>query len=321
MFHIVDMHCDTIVRLYMDFHQGIANSLRKNRYHIDVEKLYKGNYLLQNFAIFTDLGSVPNVENHVNGAIACFYEELERNKQYLQPIYTYQDIEQCLEDGKIGAMLTLEEGDVVEDSISRLQEYYDLGVRMIALTWNYPNRLGYPGCYEEDLGLTDFGIQYVQEMERLGIMVDVSHLSDAGFMDVLKYTEGPIVASHSNARSVCSISRNLTDEMIRLIDERKGVIGINYYGPFLEEGQTHSRVAAMVKHIQYIKEVGSIDVIGLGSDFDGIEGKLEIRNAGNMHLLLDALKEAGFSEEEIDKITSKNVLRVYKHFLTKNSTR
>ncbi|WP_249028969.1 dipeptidase [Tannockella kyphosi] len=312
---IVDMHCDTIWKLFYDYRNGIANSLYQNKYHIDIKKLYKSNYLIQNFAIFTDLKEVSDRYDHVNGSIACFYEEMERHKEFIQPIYTYQDIEKCKEEGKVGALLTLEEGDVVFDSIDTLEEYYELGVRMIALTWNHPNSIGYPGCYEKDLGLTEFGIAYIKEMERLGMMIDVSHLSDAGFKDVFKYTTKPIVASHSNARSVCDVSRNLTDEQIRCIDQRGGVIGINFYGPFLQKDQMNSRVEDMVKHIQYIRDIGSIDVIGLGSDFDGIEGKLELRNAGYMYLLLDALKEAGFSEEDIDKITSKNVLRVYQQFL------
>ena len=128
-------------------------------------------------------------------------------------------------------MLTLEDGGVVFNDLSMLRNYYRLGVRMIALTWNYPNGIGYPNFSLDDFtdykqasslqqidtihGLTDFGIQYIREMERLGMIIDVSHLNDAGFYDVLKYTTKPFVASHSNARSICPVARNLSDDMIR----------------------------------------------------------------------------------------------------------
>lgn len=202
---------------------------------------------------------------------------------------------------------------------------------MITLTWNYPNKIGFPNYnkntassfkemyrHNDTDGLTPFGIEYIQEMERLGIIIDVSHLSDAGFYDVCKYTKAPFVASHSNARSICGVARNLTDKMILELAKRKGVIGINYYGAFLqdsEDGKAPSKIKDMIQHIQHIKTIGGIDCVGLGSDFDGIGGELELQDVSYLPQLREALKKAEFTEEEIDKIFYQNVLRVYQEVL------
>ncbi|MCF0105291.1 MAG: membrane dipeptidase, partial [Holdemanella sp.] len=260
--------------------------------------------------------------------------KLDENKDYIAPVYKYSDIEDNERKGKISSLLTLEDGGVVFNSLAMLRNYYRMGVRMIALTWNYENGIGYPNIsmskmddfsipnplqqVDEIHGLTPFGIEYVKEMEKLGMIIDVSHLSDAGFYDVLKYTSKPFVASHSNARSVCNVARNLSDDMIIKLAQRKGVMGLNFCGDFLEEHDKPngiSRIEAMVKHIKYIKELAGIDVIGLGTDFDGISCELEIKDASYMHLLEKALYEEGFSKEEVEKIFYKNVLRVYKEVL------
>ena len=229
----------------------------------------------------------------------------------------------------MSAILTLEEGAVVHNDLAYLRNYYRLGVRMITLNWNFANGIGYPNfdiqgethgyhtCDEKN-GLTSFGIQYVQECERLGIIIDVSHLSDAGFYDVLEYTTQPFVASHSNARGVCDHARNLSDDMIVKLAQRGGVMGINFAADFLDENDQQdalSKISSMVKHIIYIRDLAGIDCIGLGSDFDGIPQNLEIKDASYMPMLYQALQNAGFHEDDIEKIFYKNVLRVYKNVL------
>ena len=149
-------------------------------------------------------------------------------------------------------------------------------------------------------------------MEELGIIIDVSHLSDKGFYDVLKYSSKPFVASHSNARSICSVARNLTDEMIIELSKRGGVMGLNYCSAFIEEDDhVYTSIEGMVRHIRHIAKVGGIDCIGLGSDFDGIGSTLEIKDASGMQKLYYELKKY-FTEDEIEKIFFRNVLRVYK---------
>lgn len=201
---------------------------------------------------------------------------------------------------------------------------------MMTLTWNYENELASPNTnytlYEHpdptvpftSWGLTERGFEVVAEMERLGMIIDVSHLSDAGFYDVLKATTRPFVASHSNARTVSCHVRNLTDDMIRKLAERGGVTGINFYPDFLSH-PTNScnkgKLSEIVAHIKHIEQVGGIECIGLGSDFDGIEGNEDLPDASAMTKLYDALHKEGYSDDNIEKIFSGNVLRVYKDIL------
>lgn len=305
---VVDMHCDTITRLYEHPHE----SLLENSGHIDLKKMQKGDYLLQNFAMFTNLKETTNPFLKANQYINHYYQEIEKYPELIQPVYCYQDIIDHMNQNIMSSMLTLEEGAVIENDLSLLQHYYRLGVRMITLTWNYENGIGYPHLINK--GLTPFGIQYIQEMERLGIIIDVSHLSDEGFYDVFNHTTKPFVASHSNARALCKASRNMSDDMILKLASRGGVMGINFYGRFLKDNSSQSCIDDIVKHILYIKDLAGIDCIGLGSDFDGIDGELEIKDASFYQLLYDALK-VHLSEEEIEKIFYKNVLRVYKEVL------
>lgn len=168
-------------------------------------------------------------------------------------------------------------------------------------------------------GLTAKGKEFVEEMERLGIVPDVSHLSDAGFTDVSEVTKKPFVASHSNARAVCPNVRNLTDDMIRKLSERGGVMGLNFCPDFLEERPVGEKnpgtIAAVARHALHIARVGGMDVLGLGSDFDGIPTHGELPGAQSMERLWEALHRAGFSQSQLDKIFYGNVLRVYRDTL------
>ena len=328
---VVDMHCDTILELLDRDLQGKKASLYTNDLSIDLQKLKKGNYLLQNFALFTDQNTLDIPEHQTMRLYDEYCKQMDTYSQYIAPVYTYSDIEKNDQEGKISSLLTLEDGGVCFQDLAMLRNYYRMGVRMIALTWNYENGIGYPNLSMKDMdgnkpnfkhgidtvhGLTEFGISYVQEMEKLGMIIDVSHLNDAGFYDVLKYTTKPFVASHSNARSVCDVARNMSDDMILRLADRGGVMGLNFCGSFLADRQDHkSCVEDMVKHILYIKNLSGIDVIGLGTDFDGINCPLEIQDASYMYLLEEALYKAGLSQEEVEKIFYKNVLRVYKEVL------
>lgn len=309
-----DMHCDTVTRLYR--HQA---DLSENKYHIDIRKMQQGQCLLQNFAIFTKTDVQDSSFTHQ--AIDYYYEQLKKNKDTIRPVFRYEDILENEKNGCISAVLTLEDGGVIDGDLDNLNRYYEQGVRMIALTWNFPNGIGYPNMdgksrslYTTDLehGLTGFGIEYVKRMEELGIIVDVSHLSDRGFYDVLEHTTKPFVASHSNARSVCGVARNLDDDMIRKLSARGGVMGLNFCSAFIEDhNEKTTLIKDMVRHIDHVVKVGGIDCIGLGSDFDGIDNELEIRDASGMQLLYEALKEH-YSEQDLEKIFYRNVLRVYK---------
>ncbi len=207
-----------------------------------------------------------------------------------------------------------------------------MGVRMMTLTWNFPNELGYPNriltedgrpplCVADtEHGLTEKGIDFVQEMERLGMIPDISHLNDAGIWDVFRYTKKPFVASHSNARALAGHPRNLTDEMIRTLAERGGVAGINFCASFLrdqEEGAEpiHSRCRDMVAHMKHMKQIGGIGCIGLGSDFDGIRSIVEMGDCSGIQMLANEMEREGFTVGEIEAVFHGNVLRLYRELL------
>lgn len=315
----IDMHCDTISKLFMN-----GGNLKSNDMHVDLNKLKKGECLLQNFAVFTDLKYHDS--SFTYNVIDFYHKQMEENKNIIKPIINYSDIVKNENNNLISAMLTLEEGSVIDGDLNNLKRFYDLGVRMITLTWNYPNSIGYPNIncsntnhsindFNVSDGLTDFGIEFVRKCNELGIIVDVSHASDKVFYDVLKYSNKPFVASHSNSRFICKVGRNLTDQMIEDLADRGGVLGLNFCSAFVQNGnELCTTIDKLVEHIKHIVNVGGIDCIGIGTDFDGIKNSLEFKNASGMQLLCESLKGC-FSNDELEKIFYKNVLRVYKDCL------
>ena len=324
---VIDMHCDTIGELFALKSQGQSGTLRENKLHIDLLRMKGSQYLLQNFALFVLLEKDKDPWESVCSLHEIYEQELRQNSDLIAPVYQFTDIAENERVGKMSALLTVEEGAVCKGELEKLHMLYGWGVRMMTLTWNFPNELGWPNLSRGQShylpnttqGLTERGREFVAEMERLGMIPDVSHLSDAGFYDVLAVTKKPFVASHSNARAVCPWVRNMTDDMIRKLAERGGVMGLNFCADFLEEvpeGQKNpGTVAAVVRHAKHIADVGGISVLGLGSDFDGIDTHEELPGAQSMERLWEALKQGGFTEEQLDQIFWKNVLRVYEEVL------
>lgn len=344
---IIDMHCDTICEILDGRKKGQEISLRNNKLMIDLNRMKQGNYSVQNFALFVEQEKGISSFNKVKELLAVFQGEIEENKDMIAQVTTTGEIMENEKKGKLSALLTVEGGEACEGSVENLHYLYRQGVRMMTLTWNFPNELGYPNfnektdCYTPDTthGLTPTGIQFVEEMERLNMIIDVSHLSDGGFYDVLHHTKKPIVASHSNAREVCPWVRNLTDDMIKKLAERGGVTGLNYCGDFLrdpfsdedraeikEKGlaafagkrpqpDSNATLEDIARHARHIVNVGGIECLGLGSDFDGIPSYAGCPKADRMTELADALVKVGFHESEVDRIFYGNVFRLYREVL------
>lgn len=304
---LFDLHCDTILRIY-----GDQTQFRKNDYHIDSGKMIKGDSMAQFFAMFVDLDKTENPYETCNEMIDCFEYEIKENEHMIKFGTTSKDILENYRSDKVTGIITIEEGAVLQGDINKLTHFYDRGVRSITLTWNYENEIGYPNCKEPfmDKGLKPFGLDVIKKMNELNMLIDVSHLSDGGFWDCIKHSPKPIIASHSNARNLCNHSRNLTDEMILALRDNGGVMGMNFCSAFLD-GSEVSKVSSIVDHIRYIYDLAGIDVIAIGTDFDGIGSILEIEDISKIYLLTEALLENGFTEEEVDKIFYKNALRVY----------
>ena len=319
---VVDMHCDTIGELWKAEKAGKPISLRSNSLHIDLEKMQKGDYLLQNFAMFVFLGREKDPLVNVLEMIDVYNRAMTENADIIGPVLNYEDIEKNRAAGKLSGMLTIEEGAVLKGNPYVVRSLYQLGVRMLTLTWNFENEIGYPNTIvkakdydpSRHYGLKPEGIEIVREMNRVGMIVDVSHLGDDGFWDVVKYCDGPFVASHSNARAVCNHTRNMTDDMIRALADKGGVMGLNFCGDFLNPNGK-SRVEDMVRHAKHIINVGGSDILGLGTDYDGIDGDLELDHCDKMPLLAQEMERQGFSTQQIEKIFHGNVLRLYREVL------
>nr|WP_294525254.1 dipeptidase [uncultured Blautia sp.] len=317
---MIDLHCDTVSKLASVFHRG---NLMHNPYSVDVERLEKAGALMQCFSTFFDVGKYGTAKRDekayvtANHMIDVFEKNLKECHDKVVFVKKYEDIQQCMDTGRIGALLTLEDGTPVGNSLEKLQHFYNRGIRLITLTWNYENEIGYPNSLDQGVmssGLKSFGFQALEEMNRLGIIVDVSHLSDGGFWDVARHSQKPFIASHSNARSITVHPRNLTDTMITAIAEKGGVIGLNLCPDFLgTDGK--SSISHMLYHIKHIYQVGGEDVLALGTDFDGIEGKLQIRSCDELCKLREALLQHKMPERVVDKMWQGNALRVMKDIL------
>lgn len=314
----VDMHCDTITTLYDKIKAGSSETLLCNDLQLDIQKMGTSHYLLQNFAVFFDKGVQSDLFHEALLRIDFFQEELAKNKDRIRQVTTYNEILENEKQGLISALLTLEGGESLEGNVDNLSVFHKRGVRMITLTWNHDNELGHCHFDTEGKGLTRLGMEMVEQMESMHMIPDVSHGSDALFYDVCKITKKPFVASHSNARSIYDRSRNMSDEMIRVLAERGGVMGMNFFAGFTsararEDGMCY--LEDILRHMKHVYKVGGIDCLALGSDFDGIGTDVEWQDASGMELLLRGMERAGFTPSECDKITRDNVLRLYKECL------
>ena len=329
---IVDMHCDTISELMKHPEKSLAD----NDLMVDLNKMRQGGYLLQCFAMFVpylsrqaDPDYSPFVYCHQ--MIDRFYLEMEKNKDLIKPVTSVSEILKNREKGVLSALLTIEEGGVCLGKPELLRNFYRLGVRMMTLTWNFRNELAFPNSDqtpglspEEDArvkdphipeierGLTPTGRDFIREMNRLGMVIDCSHLGDAGFYDVIRLSEKPIVCSHSCARALCSHVRNMTDDMLDALKRNGGVVGMNFCTAFVTDEDRLVTIRDLADHMVYIKNRIGVEHLGFGSDFDGISNrKLELKNAAMMPLLIAELRNRGFTPEDIEAVCYKNVLRVF----------
>ena len=308
---MIDLHCDTIMQLLDHPDSG---DLYRNTWKIDIEKLQKAHSKVQDFALFINLGKTNDPYGRYEEMRNLCTTQIHLYGEHIQHVLSYQDVESVYESGKIGALMSIEEGGVLGGDLDKLKQAYQDGVRLITLTWNYPNGLGEPHCGEQHKKLTPKGIEFVEAMQDLGIVVDCSHLNDAGTEQLGDILDVPFVASHSNAREVTAHTRNLPDNLIKLIANKGGVIGLNFAQSFLGISPV-SRIEDIVKHGLYLINKGGEDVVALGTDFDGIKPNTEIKDASEMYRLYDAFKEVGLSVEQCEKLFWKNADRLLKEIL------
>ena len=310
---VFDLHCDTALALLGENFR-MCGSLKKNSGHIDIERADVFPAYAQCFACFTsdDFGDIPPVDLFER-ELATIHRELERNHQYIRQAYCSDDICDNAKNGIKSAILTIEGPAGFGYDPDLLSDLYLVGFRMTTLGWNEKNPL--TGSCKTGGGLTDLGRSYVKEAQRLGMIVDLSHISDDGFWDVLKMTQAPVIVSHSNSRSVWDTDRNITDDMFRAICETDGVAGINLYTEFLGKDATLDTVCDHVLHFLELDPDGKH--IALGGDLDGCDtlpsGFTGIQDYA---ALADRLIERGVNQNILENIFWNNALEVFRKCCT-----
>ena len=321
----IDMHCDTLSRAYFEKKPTIY---QVPEFMVDIARLKEGGCRTQFFAIFMHPESeraergdaFPDDLEYIMALLQTFRKSAQEHSEFIAEARTFSDLEENVSAGKMSGILTVEDGRWVGGSMERLEWLFQEGVRLIGLTWNFENCFGFPNSKDPEImgkGLKDFGKEAIERMNELGMIIDVSHLSDGGFWDVVKLSKKPFVASHSNCRALSPHQRNLTDEMIRALAEKGGVMGLNFCPPFLntDAKSRDGRIAYMIQHLKHMVNVGGIETAAIGTDLDGIGGNLEIASCAQMQTLFDAMAGSGFTAEQIDKIAYKNTERVLREVL------
>ncbi|HUV54916.1 MAG TPA: dipeptidase [Candidatus Krumholzibacteriaceae bacterium] len=319
---VVDTHCDTLKCLLPEFtrprdsmgddRSDLGMGVRSNLGHVDVPRLLEGGVDCQVFAVSSERSRTPaHPLRTALEMIGRFYRECESCGS-LTPVTSHDEVLDAKRKGMVAGLLSIEGADVIEGRIEMLRVFHRLGVRMVGLVHSLRNQLA-DGVTDRRTGggLSELGIQAVEELNRLGMIVDVSHINDEGFWDVLDLTKHPVIASHSNSRAVCSHPRNMTDEMIVALAENGGVMGMNFAPSFVHPEQ--ATLQRVVDHIDHIVDLVGPDHVGLGSDLDGIPSTpVGLEDVTKMPRITEELVNREYSEVDIKKILGGNHLRLMK---------
>ena len=309
-FPVFDFHCDTALALLGD-DLNQAGSLRKNNGHIDLERAGQLGGYAQCFACFTT--DIPELLQGISPIVlferelATIQREVDKNSDLISIAYSAEEIEENRALGKMSAILTLEGTAGIDYNPGLLEDLWAIGFRVSSLGWNEKNPL--TGSNVTGGGLTDLGREYVKEAQKLGMRIDVSHISDEGFWDIMKITEAPILATHSNSRAVHNHSRNLTDDMFRAIRETGGVAGYNTCRDFTGENPDLDTVCDHILHFMELDPEGKH--IALGGDLDGVENMPDgFDGVQSYPALARHLLNRGLTEQNVMDIFWNNAIRV-----------
>ncbi|WP_031932890.1 dipeptidase [Brevibacillus borstelensis] len=309
---IFDAHCDVLSKLWerpeLDFYQG------HEELQAGFPDLQKGNVDIQVLACYVPQ-HVPFGRRFqaVLEMLDLFHERVA--SEQFRPILSNADLEECVLKGTKGAILFVEGAHALEESLVQLRTWHRLGLRGMTLTWNHGNAVA-SGCQEPNPGgLTMFGRKVIAEMNRLGMVIDLSHVAEPGFWDTLELSKDPVIASHSNTRSICDHPRNLTDEQIKALIANKGVMGLTFVDFFVTSEKRTVWIDDLLRHLDHVCALGGVDHVAFGSDFDGITTTFgDLARAGDYHNLVNALQKR-YKEAEVQKFMRENWLRVFRNVL------
>ena len=309
---IFDFHCDTISKIH-----DSAQDLQRNTFHVDIEKIPQDEKRIQFFAVFVKPGfSYLRSLLRTSSIISKYYEQINANSKRIEHCNNCSGLFDAIINNKIASFLSIENaGEIFMDKLN-IKSFYNLGVRCMGLTWNYDNMLGCGAFTQEDKGLSEDGRQVIEQMQTLGILLDVSHLSEKTFWDAAEWSYASLVASHSNCRSICNSKRNLTDEQIKHIANTGGIIGINFYPEFLNNSKT-ADINDVIRHIEHVCSIAGPQYVCIGSDFDGIEETpTGLEDTSKINNIFEMLSRLNYSEKDIANIASANFLRVASAYLS-----
>jgi membrane dipeptidase len=327
---VVDTHNDITSAITDEgFDLGGRDTSGKNQ--TDIPRMKDGGLGAEFFAIYVaskyarEGGSARRALEMIDGV----YEQVRRHPESLEMAFTAAEIERIHKSGKIAALMGIEGGHAIEDSLPALRQFYRLGVRYMTLTHtntnNWADSAGGIGAPAEKRhgGLSDFGKDVVREMNRLGMMVDISHVSDETFWDCIETSQAPLIASHSSCRALTNVSRNMTDEMLKALAKKGGVVMINFFAGFMNTEYAKpgmpaptkpaktATLAMLMQQFEHAIKVAGIDHVGIGSDFDGVEGMLPsgMEDISKLPTITYELLKLGYSDDDVKKVLGGNLLR------------
>lgn len=307
---IFDLHCDTLLT---------GTSFVGNNSSVNLDRLPKNAQYCQCFAIFIRDG-LPKylINQQVKNYYLHFCSQLKAFKERIRQCYSTSDINNAFANNQVAAILTIENGAALIGKIDNLFTLAQHGVKAIGLTWNGQNQIG--GGVHSSSGLTNFGRSVIGQMERLNIIVDVSHLNDQTFWQVASFAQRPIMASHSNSRSICRHKRNLTDQQFKYLVQHEGICGLNFCTSMLYDSKYKKNYSKqnnydiILRHIDHFLELGGENTLALGSDFDGCTTLSCLQTTKDFGGLYDYLCKTGYGKNLVNKIFFDNALRFFKKF-------
>ena len=314
MFPIIDGHTDYVLSLLETGRDFLTES---DSGHVDLPRARRGNVAAMLSAVFIRDAYLPGQAlARTLRAVDRLLETIAASGGRMQLVTNVAELERCLRDGTFGAILHFEGAEAIDPEFAVLRLGYRLGLRSLGLTWSRPNIYA-EGVGPEDRGrgLTQLGRALVRACNELGVLLDVSHLNDAGFWDVIEFSTQPVVASHSNCRALCPVPRNLTDEQIRALAAKGGLLGINFHVGFLRAGAERPEDVSLgdvIAHIDHVAELVGVDYVAFGSDFDGATMPRDLPDVAALPRLVEALLRHGYDDAAVSKICYENWLRVFR---------
>jgi membrane dipeptidase len=343
---VFDGHNDTLLNLHLpDRGEGRSFFERSNLGHIDLIRAREGGFGGGFFACYTpnpeddgwneesalmvtengyEVSGAPPLDpeyarDFADGLVKDLHHLQEESDGALRIVRSADELEGCLRDGTVAAILHFEGAENLGSEPGALESYYEAGLRSLGLVWSRPNAYAegvpfkFPSSPDTGSGLTAVGRELVRECNRLGILVDLSHLNEKGFWDVAEISHAPLVATHSNAHALCPASRNLTDRQLDAIRDSDGMVGVNFAVGFLREDGGESEdtpLETILRHVDYLVERAGIDRVGFGSDFDGAKVPEGIGDVSGLPDLLAVLHDAGYDDATLRKLAHENWVRV-----------